>query len=165
MSIINGIDMPNFSPGEFSEDPNQFAHPDLLTNAQKFRTILNSKIYPSKSIGSLARSYGSKTSLHFVMRIYGENLSKAWDIFCDTPIFRAWTIALNCNLWGGVGVYFDTKGNNDQLWPMLHLDLRPHPLIWYRDKGEYFYPNTSKGFFEDLQELFMHQMVLDSGGQ
>jgi hypothetical protein len=154
MAIINGVNMPNFSPGEFSEDPDKFAHPELLTKAQEFRNILGAKIFPSKKEGALARSYGNQTSMHYVMKVYGEHFSKAWDIFCNTHIFKAWTVALNCNLWTGVGVYFDTNGNNGKPWPMLHLDLRPKPLIWYRDKGEYFYPHLSKTFYTDLQQLF-----------
>ena len=155
MAIINGIDMPNFSPGEFSEDPNEFAHPELLTKAQEFRTLLRAKIFPSKAKGALARMYGNQTSMHYVNRVYGNNLSKAWDIFCNTHIFKAWTVALNCGLWKGIGVYFDTHGNNGKPWPMLHLDLRPKPLLWYRDDGEYVYPHTSNTFYYDLQGLLM----------
>ena len=152
MAMINGVDMPKFSPGEFSEDPNKFAHPELLRKAQQFRTILRAKIFPSKAEGALARTSGNKTSWHFVDDV---KLSMAWDIFCNTHIFKAWTVALSCGLWKGLGVYFDTHGNNGKPWPMLHLDLRPKPLIWYRDDGEYFYPHTSKTFFYDLQTLLM----------
>jgi len=152
MSIINGVDMPNFSPGEFSEDPNKYAHPDLLKYAQLYRTILKAKIFPSKVKGALARTSGSITSMHFVSN---GSLSWAWDIFCNTHIFKAWTVALSCGLWSGVGVYFDTNGNNGEHWPMLHLDLRIKPLVWYRDNGEYFYPSTSESFYYDLQTLLM----------
>lgn len=159
MSIINGVDMPNFTPGEFSENPNKFAHPELLINAQKFRTILGAKIFPSKSIGALARTYGSIESMHYigkdkiVTKSEDKYLSKAWDIFCNTHIFKAWTVAVSCGLWTGVGVYFDTN-RSCHLWPMLHLDLRSSPSIWYREHGIYHYPNQSKTFFTDLQNLF-----------
>jgi hypothetical protein len=151
MAIINGINMPKFTAGEFSEDPS-LADTILLRRLQDYRTILDGKIYPSKEDGALARKRGRKTSTHF---INSKKRSTGIDVFPDCNIFKAWTIALNCNLWAGVGVYFDTHGNNGQPWPMLHLDLRPSPLIWYRDDGRYVYPSTSKSFYYDLQGLLM----------
>lgn len=58
------------------------------------------------------------------------------------------------NLFGGVGIYFDTNNNHGKPQPMLHLDLRPVPLIWYRNNGKYFYPYGDKYFYENLITLF-----------
>jgi len=159
MAIINNINMKNFEPDEFSENPNEFAHPLLLSNLQKYRNILNEKIFPSKATGSLARFDGSNTSLHYIETdtvlkeniLQYENLSKAVDCFCDTEIFHSWSVAVSCGLWGGVGVYFDTK-YNDKFCPMLHLDIRDKPLIWYRSQGKYYYP-SDKDFYINLKSF------------
>ena len=160
MAIINNINMKNFEPDEFSENPNEFAHPLLLSNLQKYRNILNEKIFPSKATGSLARFDGSNTSLHYIETdtvlkeniLQYENLSKAVDCFFDTSIFHAWSVALSCGLWGGVGVYFDTTYNSE-IRPMLHLDTRKQNLIWYRYNGQYFYP-IGKTFYMNLKSFF-----------
>lgn len=164
MAIINGVDMPNFERSEFSEDPEHCGHHHLLQTLQWYRETLGAKIQPSKSPGALARFDGRKTSMHFIdledfAKSDEEKRSKALDVFCTTHIFKAWTVAMNFMLWSGIGVYFDTKGNNGEPWPMLHFDLRLHPLIWYRDQGEYFYPHKDKDFYTNLLNLFMIHRV------
>lgn len=170
MAIINGIQMPNFEEHEFSEDPALYANITLLKNLQLYRDSLGKKIFPSQASGALARFDGRKKSMHFVRKqINRETLidedypaknSKAIDIFCECLIFEAWTIALSSGLFNGVGVYFDTKNNYGRPQPMLHLDLRPLPLIWFRDNGKYFYPHKNYDFFRNLMKLFEIQSYI-----
>lgn len=154
MTLINGIDMPKFTPYEFSENPDLYAHPDLLIGLQTYRNILGSIIYPSPVQGALARFNENHNSMHSVYKSGNEGLSKAIDVFCNTSIFKAWTVALNSNLWGGIGVYFDTKYNG-MVWPMLHLDKRNVPLVWFRSEGIYYYPHTTKDFYSELLDRFV----------
>jgi len=150
--IINKIDMPNFSKKEFSEDPDEHAHPTLLKNLQGFRIILGSSIYPSKAPGALAR-FGDKDSYsdHYAMNKYSQGI----DVFCNCSIFKAWNMALNCNLWDSVGVYFDTKLNGE-FWPMLHLGIRDMPAMWMRLNKKYYSPHKTADFFAKLHRAFIY---------
>mgnify|MGYP006442137921 CR=1 FL=1 len=56
----------NFSPGEFSEDPDKYAEPRLIYNLQKTRSLLNRPIFPSPVDGALARTYGSMDYPHYI---------------------------------------------------------------------------------------------------
>lgn len=157
MAIINGVLMQDFKKTEFPEDPEKYAHVSLLQSTQNYRTILGEKFYISLANGALARFDGRMTSMHRILfdvdgKIY--KLSKAIDGFPDCDIFKAWTIAIGCGEFNGIGVYFDTKNNHGNLQPMLHLDKRINPLIWYRDKGVYSYPHHSD-FFRRLLKLFI----------
>lgn len=149
--IINGIDMPNFTVGEFPENP-RLADSELLIAIQGYRDKLNNVFHISQAAGALARVTGRLTSKHRV-RIKDGKLSTAIDGFPEGDIFKAWVIAINCGLWGGVGVYFDTS-LKEKPTPMLHLDLREEPLIWFRVDHKYHYPNKSK-FYKDLSEQFI----------
>lgn len=152
MSIINGIDMPDFSFREFSEDP-FYADVRLLKSLQEYRTLLDEKIRPSMAFGALARFSGPKTSTHFV-DLNNMKFSTAIDIFPDCDIFKAWTVALRCGLWGGVGVYFSTTNNSMVKAPMLHLDLRTDHLLWFRiGKHTYQYQDDCR-FYERLFSQF-----------
>ena len=67
MAIINGVDMPNFSESEFSEDT-KHADPILLTNTQKYRNIIGVPFNLSPVPGALARfDDESKTSEHYAV--------------------------------------------------------------------------------------------------
>ena len=154
MNIINGVRMQNFKPDEFSENPERYASPVLLRNLQAYRNILGHKIYPSKADGALARFSGSRQSMHYIDPLINDDRSEAIDVFCDCDIFEAYNVALNSNLWGGVGVYFDTK-RNGKPWPMLHLDTRKLPLMWFRWGKNYYYPHKSESFYGDLLSLFL----------
>ena len=139
----------HFGPQEFSEDPVLYAEARQVYNLDQWREWLGSKAYPSKAEGGLARFSGDKTSRHRVI-LDGDNVVKrsdANDIFPELPQ-AAWLLAITCGLFGAVGLYTDTKGNNGQPWPMLHLDGRPqpgnghdrpYPLLWHRHDGEYHY--------------------------
>ena len=156
--IINSINMPNFINSEFSENPHRLANKQLLINLQKYRDYIDMPFVPSPVSGALARSAlpgNNDFSLHVVFSDSSGNIirkSKAIDGFPVGDIFKAWIIAQQSGLWGGMGIYFDTKLKNNQL-PMLHLDLRKNPLIWFRNDHNYCYPD-SKDFYKELLNLF-----------
>ena len=155
MAIIRGIIMPNFAIDEFPQGETEFASFRLLTALQEFRDILGEAISPSKVKGALARFDGSETSDHFTDAM---KASTGIDVFCDCGIFRAWTIAVSCRLWDSVGVYFDTRDNNGDRHPMLHLGLRKKRAIWLRDNYVYGSPGGSdKLFYDKLMRLFAEQ--------
>lgn len=157
--IINNVNMPNFTDKEFPPEKANNMSRRVLKNIQKYRSMLNCPFSISLNDGALVRYNGRKTSEHRVIlnpfTLFPEKLSTVVDGFPDCNIFKAWTIAISSGMFSGVGVYFDTKNNYGKPQPMLHLDLRPVPLIWYRDKGEYFYPHQGKDFFENLSILLI----------
>ena len=129
----------------------------ILTNTQKYRGILGCPFSISLNDDALIRFDGRKTSMHHVIidpiSKKTIKLSGAIDGFPDCDIFEAREKALSSNLFSGIGVYFDTRNNHGHPQPMLHLDLRPLPLIWYRDNGKYFYTHKDKNFFKNLRTL------------
>jgi len=154
---INNVQMPNFSKDEFSEDPDLYAHPEMLFNLQVQRTKWGHPFVLSKAQGALAR-FDDKAvgSQHYAMNRY----STAIDGFPQMNIFKAWSMALNSGLWGGIGVYFDTKNNRGVEQPMLHLDTRERfePTLWYRDKGKYVY-RSDKSFYTKLIKIFYEKQL------
>jgi len=157
MAIINGVDMPNFTKKEIPEFAAGLISKQMLENIQKYRTIIRNPFNISLAYGALFRFDGRKSSEHYVIvdpttdRLIKP--STAIDGFPVCDIFKAWSMALSSGLFNGIGVYFDTNNNHGHPQPMLHLDLRVSPLIWYRDKGEYFYPHKDKDFFLNLKIL------------
>ena len=151
--------MPNFTNKEIPPDTAKYIDRFMLSSIQTYRNILGCPFNISMAPGALIRLGGRKTSEHhIVIDPISEKpikLSRAIDGFPDCDIFKAWAKALSSNLFAGIGVYFDTKNNHGIPQPMLHLDLRPRPLIWYRDKGEYLYPHKDKDFFQNLMNLFI----------
>jgi len=127
MDAINWGLIEFFTPGEFSEDPNLYAEPQLIMNLDEYRRQLGRRVHPSPVKGALARLDGSTTTEHYAVG----RKSTAVDIFPEGSILEAWTLALVSGLWGGIGVYFDTKYAYKPHC-MLHLDLRKKHLIWYR---------------------------------
>jgi len=149
MSKINEIEMPNFKPNEFPEDPNLYAHKDMLISLQETRTRLNKPIIISRANGSLARfGDGSSSSRHYAMNRY----SDAIDFFPDCDPFEAFVVISSIGLWGGIGIYFDTelKGLKKV---MFHCDKRRQPLIWFRNNGKYYYPYMDL-FYQELYSRF-----------
>lgn len=157
MAIINDVDMPNFTHKEIPPIVAKYMDKLILSRIQIFRNLIECPFNISMSAGALIRFDGSKTSEHYVVIKSGpyktEKSSKAIDGFPSCNIFKAWTTALSSGLFSGIGVYFDTSNNYGMSQPMLHLDLRPKSLIWYRDKDEYFYPHKDKDFFRKLNLL------------
>jgi len=140
---INWSNINHFTPEEFSEDPDRFADPKLIIKLNIFRGLLGIPVYPSPVPGALARFDGDPESRHYAVG----RQSDAVDVFCNCGIFRAWTAALHSGLWGGIGVYFDTKFRGGE-WPMLHLDCRSKHVLWYREEHRYFIPaNTGSWAF------------------
>ena len=153
--IIKGVDMPNFSIKEIPQHVSPYMSRLILSRIQIYRNLLECPFNISMAHGALIRFDGSKTSEHYVIKTTTgqiEKLSRAIDGFPDCDIFKAWTITLSSGMFTGVGVYFDTRNNHGVPQPMLHLDLRSTPLIWYRNGGEYFYPHN-KNFFKNLNCL------------
>jgi hypothetical protein len=157
MSTINGVDMPNFTPDEYRHDELKYMSKSILHATQKFRTAVKAKVIPSKKKGAQARFTGSKFSEHFVSgnpkKTAIWKYSTATDVFVNCRIFKAWSIAVNTPYISRVGVYFDTKNNNGDKQPMLHLGLKEDGLLWFRVAGKYVY-STHKDFHDELFKLF-----------
>lgn len=151
---------------EWSEDPDRYASGLLLKSVDNYRHLLGFPVHPSPVAGALARfdddEDASRTSQHYVggtrnRRIPIKRRSTALDVFTTANICEAFMVALSSKLFGGVGVYFDTKYRNKR-WCMLHLDLRiaDSTAVWFRHEGKYYYPMKSnicmKLFFKLLYE-------------
>jgi|GEM_PF-2560627 len=160
--MITWTKAPDFKPSEFAENPDKFADPQLIYGLQDYRNLLGRKVFPSPVPGALARS--DKDSQHFYNLESGIR-SRAGDVFVEGCPAEAWQIAVTSQLWGGVGLYLDTKYKGKK-WPMLHLDLRSlgenHSkemvLLWIRTKkGKYRYPQHEKGgmkyLFKTLKKI------------
>lgn len=133
-----------FKASEFPENPEKCADVFFLRELNAFAIKLKAAVFPSPVKGALCRFSGSKTSRHYAE----ERRSDACDIFCNCPIAKAWTTAVQ--RFPGVGVYFDTHYRGGP-WPMLHVDMRPKALVWYRDDGKYHYP-SEPSFYQTLFE-------------
>ena len=151
----------------WSEDPDLYASESLVRSVDRYRGLLGSPVSPSPSTGALARFDDdkgvSKTSEHYVggTRDGKKEIvrrSNALDIFCTTNIRSAYMTALTSRLFGGIGVYFDTYYKS-RPWCMLHIDLRNvnNTVVWYRQKGKYYYPMRS---YADMQRFF--QLLYDA---
>ena len=135
-----------FAPAEFPEWIG-YGHPKLFYSLDEYRALLGCRIYPSPAPGALARfDWNDRKSQHYAEK-EGLALSKAVDVFPDCSIQIAFLQALTSQLWGGVGVYFDTEYNGES-WPMLHLDIRnpgAFTAIWFRiNKHDYRSPQFNK---------------------
>lgn len=129
--------VPDFSPREFADSPDEHAQPALIYRLQTLRARLGAPIFPSPVPGALARFDGPPSSRHYAVG----RLSDAVDVFpVDGMVVRAWQQAVA--LFGGVGLYLDTHFLG-RSWPMLHVDLRPEPVWWVRDAGAYHYAHSS----------------------
>ena len=145
--MINWKTIRHFTPGEFSENPDEHAAPELIMALDQWREFLGFIVNPSPVSGALARFSGDSESRHYAVG----RLSDAVDVFASCHIRQAWLSAMRSKLWGGIGVYFDTQYQGKSR-PMLHLDLRPGPtVIWYRINHVYGSPLTDGG---DLQRLY-----------
>lgn len=138
-----------FTKAEFPEDPDKYADVFMIYSLDKLRDLLQQPIHVSPVSGALARfDNGADYSRHYAVN----RKSDAIDIFCETNIFEAWSIAIRSGLWGGVGVYFDTFYNNKRHC-MLHLDKRPNNSLWYRHNKKYV-SKKDKKFWGTLNYLF-----------
>lgn len=136
-----------FTPQEFSEDPNEFAHPELIRRLDFWREEYGYAIEPSKAPGALARTdMGSRTSYHFADP-FADIQSRAVDVFPQGSIKRAFLLALMGGF-GGVGVYFGKTNNRGEPATMMHVDIRPGPKkvwMWTDEKKYEFYMDRYNG--------------------
>jgi hypothetical protein len=153
--MIDWIKVKYFNPDVdyFPESPDEFADPELIYSLDDFRGITGSPLYPSPVDGALARFDGSITGRHYAVG----RKSDAIDVFTDGSPAYVFIKAISCGLWGGVGVYLDTKYRNRPS-VMFHLDKRPlingQPTIWFRDNYKYFYlRNNPKNAIELIKKL------------
>ena len=129
--------LPNFSPDEFPPGELALTSPGLLSALQSLRHACGIPIKPSPVKGGLARTDGSSTSRHYAVG----RKSDAIDIFPKEKPLLVWQQAVR--LFGGVGVYHDTKGPSGYSDVMLHVDMRPSTVWWCRVDGKYHAVNKS----------------------
>jgi len=152
----------NFVPSEFPESV-LYGHSNLFFALDKYRDLLGSYVYPSPEPGALARTTNDEIDSTHYANLNMTIRSKAADVFVVERIDRAFMIALSSQLFGGIGVYGDTKFRSKQ-WPMLHLDIRPlgqghskeTALIWMRIKGKYIYPQ-----YEEYGEVLLFNFLMN----
>jgi hypothetical protein len=152
----------HFRPSEFPESV-EWGDPVLFGRLDAFRGALGCRIFPSPARGGLARfEWADRFSWHYCDR-EGEIRSRAVDVFCECSAIHAYTQALASQLWGGVGVYFDTR-YNQKPWIMFHLDTRQPgdrhakqtALVWFRDRtGQYHYPQYNRRMEATLLSLLL----------
>ncbi len=130
--MINWDYVYKLSPGEFSEDPNKYADPELMYALGALRELLGNRMFPSPVPGALARDYGSKTSQHYAIG----RKSTASDQFIEGVPFEIYSKILHSGLFTGIGIYLDTAGPDVKPWVMFHLDIRKrvYPWIWFCHK-------------------------------
>lgn len=156
--MINWQEIKFFSPDEFPKGESGYIDEGAIKRYVSARKITRVPWWPSKVPGATARFDGSETSRHFAVG----RLSDALDFFPGKEVDLPWFIFQLCSsgLFGGIGVYFDTKGFEMSSDIMFHVDCRPcimgFPLLWYRDNQKYYYvtnPKSFKGLCRRLNEL------------
>jgi len=144
----------------------EFTDARVIQEIDRFRNRLGAGVSPSPLAAGWVREGGSTGSRHYIgpIKLYenGEphsaRLSTAGDIFPYCDIREALLVALGMPVFGGVGVYLDTRGLKGTPQPMMHLDLRDGPRqVWMRYEGEYIYPGRGQNemdfFFRKLAEV------------
>lgn len=132
-------------------DPTVLAYADarLLVGLDALRDAINRPIHPSQHPEGLVRFDGSETSQHYVGN---GRLSTAIDFFPEGDVRECWLHAVADPRWGGFGIYLDTKRLPRQPGPMMHLDLRGGPRVfWVRTAtGKYIYAHKRPNMFWKL---------------
>ncbi len=142
-----------FSPDYPSEavfkEVEDLIEPGLMSALDEFRDLLGTPIDPSPLKSAWAR-FDAPTSQHYVE--VAENgrptrLSCAGDIFLSCDIRTAFRVAVGCGLFGGIGIYLDTKYNGNPRM-MMHLDIRKVKvsLWWARINGVYVYAHKESEY-------------------
>lgn len=137
--LLDWDHLDHFSPDEFPDGVLENIEADLVISLEGYRDVLGFPVIPSPVVAGWFRKDGSATSRHYAFN----RLSDGGDVFPQCDIRQAFLVALNCQWWGGIGIYLDTTGPSGQPEPMLHLDLRPGRTIWMRYEGRYIYPARS----------------------
>lgn len=146
--MIDWRKAPNFSPDEFSENPDKYAEPDLIYSLQRTRSVLNRPVIPSPVNGALARTDGSIDSQHYIGSFKNPSrFSSALDWFCpDMSGHKVFWTLYGCCLWTAIGVYFGGRYGGSPC-VRFHTDIRERsedlPLVWYVDGSEEKYPFAS----------------------
>lgn len=144
--------MKYFKASEFPEKLS-LADPVLIENLIRLREYLNRPMFPSPVPGALARTDdGASESEHYAVG----RLSRAVDFFCDMDPFEAYVKIVQSGLFPRIGIYFDTWFKH-QKWVMFHVDLKPKPLLWFRNDKKYFY-SAEPLFFKNLFKNFFLNM-------
>lgn len=168
VSRINWKKVYKFSPGEFPEDPNQFAEPKLIYSLDEARMMHDRRIYPSPVKGALARFDPlGKKSQHYVDLERGR-LSKAVDFFPTGMAISMYHVLMAGGKFQGIGIYLDSTGPDGEPWVMFHADIREvgfrqHvPLLWFAEKDEkdewkYRYPQMDPQYWELFQDKRLYE--------
>lgn len=142
----------------------------VVEELDKVRDVLEVPIHISPAEGAVIRQdnfhgHTTRKSYHYFCHETGR-LGQAIDVFVGSLIPFASPMQIIMRILGssrfrGLGLYFDTSFKNQRCL-MLHLDLRPDPLVWFTAKIEgnkkyrkYFYPRTKDGFMTIMEELFL----------
>ena len=156
MNSINWRKSQYFKRSEFNPKEVDYIDPNALKRYNTARGITDVSWYPSREDGALARFSGSKTSRHYAV----DRLSDALDFFIAKNTDILWFLykLYGSSLFGGIGVYFDTRGYNYSSDIMFHVDCRKcmtgYPLVWFRDKGKYTYVvNNNKSLNELIDKI------------
>lgn len=148
------------SAGEFADDPDNYAEPELIYSLGKLRKLLGTRMYPSPVKGSLARLDGSPTSQHYAVG----RLSTACDVFIEGVPFEIFPKIMHSRLFTGIGIYLETRGADGKPWVMFHLDIRKrdYPFIWivvktydtktHKRMGKYCYPSYDSNHWRLLND-------------
>lgn len=161
-NTIQWENVPNFSSGEFSEDPDIYAYKHLIYSLQLARSELKVPVYPSPAPGALARTdERARRSMHYCNPEEGL-FSRAVDFFVEGNPVKALFVLLGGGHFTRLGMYFDTFYDGKP-WVMFHGDKYPdysqHGFIWYRDEnGVYHYPHkTGFGNFAAYLYGYRHE--------
>jgi len=142
--LFKGQEIEFFKEDEFPKYELDRASVGIIKALDAIRKFAGHSIYPSPVSGALSRIEGSLTSRHYAV---GRD-SDAIDFITqkDANLLRLLTILQGCKLFGGIGVYFDTRGLEQSHDVMFHVDLRPVEVgsslsaLWYRNRSGYHYP-------------------------
>jgi len=155
--MINWQQSKYFKKDEFNPDEVEYINPAALKRYNHGREITGVPWYPSTVPGALARFDGNKTNRHYAV----ERKSDAMDFFPCSAADLKWFLfqLIGSGLFGGIGVYFDTKGYKMSSDIMFHVDCRNRtmgfPLVWYRVDEKYYYV-VNKDSLNDLCRRLNH---------
>lgn len=154
-SLLDFENVDHFGRSEFPADVLEYIESDLVLGLSDYRERLGHAVEPSAVVAGWYRAGGSEKSRHYIGQGKSSpvRLSDGGDVFPQCDIRDAFLVAMGCDWWGGIGVYFDTNGNDGKPQPMLHLDLRPGRVVWMRHEVRYIYPLRSESERKEFWKL------------